>query len=564
MQYFIYTILIVVLSIVIYGAISRKRVYKEVDRLEAWKIKIMNKPVTDEIAKIKGLNMSGETEQKFESWRNHWDEVLTLKLPDIEEQLFDVEEAANKYRFFKAKKMLNTLKDELQVIENSIQEMLEDVHLLINSEEDNRKQIEDLRKYYKEIKKYYSQNKNLLGTTAYAFEKKLTDVSEAFASFEIATKEGNYFEAREILILMKEELDQERWKMEEVPKILVQVETEIPSQVEEITQGIREMEEEGYILSHFPFIHDIQGIKSQLFKVLPLLEEGNIEEAAVSVQAMFNEIDRIYDTLEQEVIARQFVNYELPIIAEDTEQLKANFSALKEDVETIKLSYRIPEEELKTHLKLDKQIKDIQNKLAVIDDVVENKKQSNLAIKKMVEDFKVELCDREIVLEQCLKTLNSLRSDEIKAHETIKELKGKIRQGQRLIKKSNIPGLPQGILVNLDEAQESLIMAMEKLETIPLVMSDVNDAMEDALDAVNTVYNSITLTIEQALSAERVIQYGNRFRSNHTFIHIELLRAEEAFRLFQYEEALEIALNAIEEVDPQVLEKINSYALEKV
>ncbi|UTW68859.1 hypothetical protein KHA80_16115 [Anaerobacillus sp. HL2] len=30
----------------------------------------MNRPVADEISKIKGLNMSGETESKFESWRN--------------------------------------------------------------------------------------------------------------------------------------------------------------------------------------------------------------------------------------------------------------------------------------------------------------------------------------------------------------------------------------------------------------------------------------------------------------------------------------------------------------
>ncbi|RXI98562.1 septation ring formation regulator EzrA [Anaerobacillus alkaliphilus] len=564
LQYFIYAILIVIITIIIYGAVSRKRVYKEVDRLEGWKIKIMNKPVTDEIAKIKGLNMSGETEKKFESWRNEWDEILTLKLPDIEERLFDVEEAANKYRFVKAKNMSENIARELKDIEESIQSMLDDVNLLINSEEDNRKQIDDIRKHFKDVKKYYKQNLNILGTTAYAFEQRLELIDQSFLKYEAATKEGNYFEAREILLMMKEEIDIEKWKMDEVPKILVQIETEIPSQLDEIFQGIREMDEDGYVIEHFSFKQDLQEMKNHLHKLLPLLEEGNIEDAANAVHDIYKEIDTVYETLEQEVLAKQYVTYELPEVREELEQLRKGFYDLKADVETIKLSYRIPEEEIKTHLKLEKQIKELVYKLSVIEDVVANDKQSNLAIKVLLEEFKAELNSRKEILDECVETLNSLRSDEIKANETLTELRAKVRQAQRLIKKSNIPGLPEHVLIKLDEAQISLQLANSKLETIPLVMNDVNEAMEQALDTVNDVYDVISKTIEMALTAERVIQYGNRFRSNNTFVHVELLRAEEIFRLYQYEEALEIALNVIEDLEPQVLEKINNYTLEKV
>jgi septation ring formation regulator len=564
LQYFIYGTLIVILAIIIYGAISRKRVYREVDRLEAWKIQIMNKPVTDEIAKIKGLNMSGETEKKFEIWRNEWDEIITLKLPDLEERLFDVEEAANKYRFVKAKNMLTNLVDELNEIERSLQEMLNDVNLLINSEEDNRQQIDEIRKLYKNTKKHFTQSRNILGTTAYAFEQRLAEIDTDIVSFEVATKAGNYFEAREILMMMKEKLSIEKWKMEEVPKILVQLETEVPSQLDEISKGIKEMEKDGYVLDHFSFKADIEEMRSKLHNLLSLLEEGDIEAAELVIRDIYKEVDQIYDILEQEVLAKQFVSYELNGMRELTESLRESFIEMKEDVETIKLSYRIPEEELKTHLKLDKQIKDLMNKLSVIEDTEANNKQPYLTIKEIIEQYQTELLEGQNILEECLETLNSLRSDEIKAQETLKELKGKIRQGQRIIKKSNIPGLPQSILIHLDEAQKSLLSATEKLEKIPLVMNDVNGSMEEALETVNDVYDLISKTIEQALTAERVIQYGNRFRSNDTYIHIELLRAEEAFRLFQYEEALEYALKAIEERDPYVLEKINSYTLEKV
>ncbi len=50
-----------------YTYVYRKRLYKQIDQLEQWKISLMNRPVPEEMAKIKALNMMGETEQLFEN-----------------------------------------------------------------------------------------------------------------------------------------------------------------------------------------------------------------------------------------------------------------------------------------------------------------------------------------------------------------------------------------------------------------------------------------------------------------------------------------------------------------
>lgn len=563
MQYIIYISLIVVLAIIIYGALSRKTVYSEVDRLEAWKIQIMNKPITDEIAKIKGLNMSGETEKKFESWRNQWDEIITLQLPDLEEELFDVEEAANKYRFSKAKNLAKTIAETLNNIENTLQEMMDDINLLIDSEVGNRQQIDEIRRLFKDLKQYYSINKGTLGTTAYVFEKRIAEIDQSFVFFETATQEGNYFEARELLLMMKEQIEHEIWKIDEVPKLLVQIESEIPSELVELSQGIQEMEENGFVFDHFSFKQNIADLKKQLHKLLPFIEEGNIEAAAIPIADIFNEIGQIYDTLEDEVLARQFVIYELTTIKDLTKLLHEHFTVLKKEVETVKLSYRIPEEELKLHLKLEKELKELTHKLKVIEDIITNKKQSYIVIKKGIEKFKTEVQECQKVVISCHQTLTTLRKDEIKAHDILQDLKAKIRQGHRLIKKSNIPGLPVSILIKLEESQAAIVGANEKMGQIPLAMEDVNAAMKEALECVNDVYSLITFTIEQALAAEQVIQYGNRYRSNYPYIYDELLKAEQSFRLYEYEESLEIAYRAIEKIDPKVLEKLKIISTEE-
>ena len=45
--------ILIILIIFVSGYIIKKKFYKEIDRLESWKIEIMNRPVIDELGKVK-------------------------------------------------------------------------------------------------------------------------------------------------------------------------------------------------------------------------------------------------------------------------------------------------------------------------------------------------------------------------------------------------------------------------------------------------------------------------------------------------------------------------------
>ena len=64
--------------------------------------------------------------------------------------------------------------------------------------------------------------------------------------------------------------------------------------------------------------------------------------------------------------------------------------------------------------------------------------------------------------------------------------------------------------------------------------------------------------IENMYLTEKVIQYGNRYRSSHAFVAESLKEAEEKFHHFEYQEALEIAASAIEKVDPGSMKKLEA------
>ncbi len=73
--------ILIILILFVVGYIIRKKYYKEVDQLDSQKLELMNRPVAEEMAKVKQLNMTGETEEMFERWRSTWDDILTVRLP---------------------------------------------------------------------------------------------------------------------------------------------------------------------------------------------------------------------------------------------------------------------------------------------------------------------------------------------------------------------------------------------------------------------------------------------------------------------------------------------------
>src|SRR5690625_3384426 len=120
---YIIGIILLIITLLIIGLILRKRVYDAVDRQEMWKMDIMNRNTAAELARIKGLNLSGETQEKFESWKERWEFIVAKELPDVSDYLYEAEDAADRYRFPSAKKMVQTVDHTLNAIEKDIEKI---------------------------------------------------------------------------------------------------------------------------------------------------------------------------------------------------------------------------------------------------------------------------------------------------------------------------------------------------------------------------------------------------------------------------------------------------------
>ncbi|WP_054635132.1 septation ring formation regulator EzrA [Thalassobacillus sp. C254] len=563
MIYVVISIAVIFAVVIISGSVLRKNIYKEVDRIERWKSDVTNRPVAEEISRVKGLTISGETEEKFESWRKDWDDIIDVHLPDIEEALFDIEEWANKYRFKKSKELIKAVEVQLEEIENQIDNIMTDVNELVHSEEKNRSDIGEVKEKYQDVKKYISLHWRSFGKAGNHFEKKLKEVEEGFSQFEKETLDGNYLQARTVLTTVKEELSLMKEQSEEIPSLLIEIESDFPAELKDIEAGMEDMREKGYQLDNFSFEKDIQAYREELPKLVKDVENLELQKVRDRLEELHRNLEGIYTSLEEEVDAREYVESTILSIKNDVERLQYQLQELGHERGKVELSYRIPEDEVNRQQKVKKEFEQADKSWRVFKDLFENKKQSFTSLKNMLKDLSSDLSQIDKMIRASKETLYTLRKDELKALDNLKELRKQMVQEKLALQKSRLPYVPGSLVDEMEKADEMLSLASKRLQDLPLEMNKVYEEVEKASLQLQKTSTYLRETIEKAELSESLIQYGNRFRRQSPEVDEALMHAEQKFRQGAYEEAVNLALPAIENKEPQVLEKVKERAKER-
>lgn len=561
---FIIGLILLLIALYIIGFFVKKKYYTQIDKLEARKIETMNRPVMDEVSKIKQLQMEGEAEEYFERWRSTWDEVVAVELPNVEELLYDAEEYVDKYRFKKAKMLFETIETTLDEADRKIDEMLLELGKIVESEQKNREEIAEVRELHKNLKKEILARRHAFGKASELLEKSIDKVKEDIEEFEAETLAGNYITAREIVVKMKEELGILQEKMENIPILLNECLHVIPSQFKELRNGVQDMRKEDYQLDHLDIESVIENLEERLQTYVELIEKTEIEEVHEGIEEIKEQLDTYYDLLENEVTAKQFVLTNRHELKESLEKVESFNTELVNEVEEVKLSYHLSEEDETIINEMTEKIETIRKTAVFLIDQDKIKESAFSVVKEKMETILADLSEIEKNQQDMKEMLHTLRKDEHEAREKIVILKRKIQNASRLVKRSNVPGIPQEIASYFDEARSAIKDCFTYLDETPLNMQMIRQSLSSAEEKVNNLYDQVVEMIENVYFIEKIIQYGNRYRSRNDNVQLRLTIAEDAFRSFDYDKALEEAAAAVEEAEPGAIKRIEELINEEL
>lgn len=554
----VYIIAAIAIFIVLFivGMIMKKKYHSQVDQLDARKMDLKNRPVLDELSRVKQLNMTGQTEELFEKWRNDWFQLIDFKMPKAEDYLIDAEDYIDQYRFKKAGESLKKCVDFLDEIEADIDKIITELNDLVGSEEKNRTEIDELKEQYRNNKKILIARHINYGQAIEKLEKHLDETFSMFSEYELRTANGDYLQAREIVLSIRQRLVDMEYYLECIPNFLHECKIKLPKELEVLRAGFVELKQMEYPINHLNLEEEINEISKEILSILSSVEVLNLEVTHEQIEAIRNKIEYLLDLLENEVNSKQRLAKEFQQSIAQVAATMEETKQLKEEVDLIAQSYQLTYEEISIFETNEKRINSVILKFDSIQEQIDGKQ---VAYSSIVEDLSL----AKALLEEAIRSneewkhnLQTLRKEEIMAKEKIRELQKMIAETIRNVQKSNLPGVPEEHKQLMTDSRAYLQNVMDQFKIVPLNLTEVMNSLDLATETINQLVEFTNKMILDANLCEKVIQYGNRYRNQYESVSRGLIEAEVAFRSFDYSSALEIAGTTIEQIQPGFLRNI--------
>ena len=90
----------------------------------------------------------------------------------------------------------------------------------------------------------------------------------------------------------------------------------------------------------------------------------------------------------------------------------------------------------------------------------------------------------------------------------------------------------------------------------PIHVKQLKDKVAKIVIQMNTFEDEANDVLVNAVYAERLIQYGNRYRKDHNNVDKSLNEAERLFKNNRYKRSIEISEQALESVEPGITKYI--------
>lgn len=560
------TVIIAIIGLVILLAILafwlRRKHISQIGKLERQKLEIQHKPIFEEMMKVKELNMTGETEEKFERWRTEWTEVMDIHMPELDNLLFDVEEFVDRFKYKKATETENIIEEKIQSCHEKMNEILVELEELVGSEEKNRIEMETLEEQHRAARKKILAHQPSFGLTVEPLEKELELFKPKFDEYYELTENGNYLQAREIVISLIEKGSHLFSIIEQLPSLLADIQNKIPAAIRELQSGTREMEDQSYYLNHLELPKYFSTIEKDLADMLKRIERLEMDSIQEETEAINNQIDSFYDALEKEVVSKQFVDNHYDEVKQKLiENIELTQGTVAETA-FVQKSYRLNEEESKIPQTALEELEKLKKKFDVISAQLENETSAYSSLQEEIQLINEQLANIKENRTKFADRIKNLRNDETNVRAQLEQLARKLQNADRSLHKGNIPGIPSDMDARLEEADEQIYIVTQSLQEVPLNMSLVNSYLENAKQSVDEVSVKAKELLENVVLIEWIIQYGNRYRASNKDMNERLLEAEESFRQFRYAKALEEAATAVEEVEPGAMKRIEELVQE--
>ncbi len=554
--YYIFSIAVIIVVLNLLNKSDKKKYQSEISELERDKNLIISAAIMSELNKVEPLINNAEMQEVFEGWQRRFKEMKEVEVPKITDQLLVIEELFQAKKYKELKKKLAEAELDIYYVKTKSNFLLDEIKEITLSEQRNRETITKLKARYREIRNKYLRNKNSFEPIASPLDLQFENVDKLFSAFELSMDKNAYQEVGKIVKAIDDTIGNLGLVIEEAPSIITMGKVLVPKKMKEINAIYEKMKKDGYNLEYLNLPYNLTESNKKITDIFQRLNVLNIEDSTFELKTMIDYFDSLYNDFDSERIARKiFEEYQRSILIKVTKLTKIN-NRLIQKLGDIQYSYDLSDEEVSVIDEIKTELIAIHSKYDEIIDVHRAHRHSFSHLGKEMEILNAKLTHTEEKLETALRTLGSLKEDELRAREQLDEIKIILNQSKDQMKHYKLPVIPKKYFVELSEATEAIANMVSELEKTPISIKTLNTRVDTARDLVFKLFNTTKETIKTAKMAETAIVYGNRYRPINKEVDFGLTKAENAFFKGNFKLSLENAITAINIIEPGIHKRL--------
>ncbi|HIX35807.1 MAG TPA: septation ring formation regulator EzrA [Candidatus Limosilactobacillus merdigallinarum] len=510
----------------------------------------------DEDALAKQLDKSrldslmGESLKRFTELRYQYDHELLPTFKKAQELVKTIENNMHGSSLFSVGRELSVLQDETDTVMGQYQSLQEQLASLSQAVDQQMAAVSGLRTTYNQFGRQLDEKGFQFGQSKTELQSRLVNLEKKYEHFSDIVRKGDHDAAAELLQDLQDQTRDFEQLMKDIPTLYRPLYAEFPDQLKELKKGYTDLTEQHYCFTEDDIDKQVDEMEKQRTDALDQLAKLNLGVVKRTNREMSDQIDHLYDVMQQELDAKPHVLKAEPQLESHLAHAQKQNEELLNELEHLSISYTLNNNELVDTRQLNEQLKTIREDVDDIKTALKEQTAVYSEIWQQQQDHEQSLTEIEEEQKKINDGVANLSTDEKRARQALQRFITSIRTTKRRVEEMNLPGIPKDYMdyffVVSDEISKlshAMNQSQINMEDITKQLLIVQDDLENLQDKTDNLRDSAALT-------ERLIQYANRLSGNNQKIDEAIQQSQKQFNEHQYNESLQTIGTALEEAEP--------------
>lgn len=545
-----------IIFMIVYHSIKLKIYRQEILDLQNQINGIKTLPLQYRLGRVQSIakNMP-EVAEEYEQFTKDFEKITEFQKNELGVLVNEVDESLFYGKTHGIKKKFALIREMTQRYDHDAKDLLARIEKVTEIENIQRVEIIRVKGKYREVGNEYEKIRVKVEEFVPHALEMFKELDDDFVKLETLMNNQMFADAKNFTEEIENRIDSLQENLKDLPSYVYVVSDLLPSKIDKVDELITSLEGDEYALEEMNIAARRQEVDKQMEESIAHVKNVDIKGAAEVLEPLTGLIAELVIDLGKELDSYKQFKEKWRESYNELQRLTDVYQNTMKEYRRLITEFVIDEEEVVISKKYE-EFKQIQKDA---NDLIEQMESGHFAYANMlehVENLYDRMMQHDAYLEEFKKQKEDIDTKNQKTEELLENINIVLLEIKSEIKNEHLP------LVN-DSYRDYIADSYNKVEEIkrfkthkPVVLNELCAKVEGARDVIYKLYDNVHNMIVTAGMVEDAIVYANRYRSMFLEVNTELTKAEVLFRNGEYRNALQVAVDILERLEPGKYEEL--------